>query len=173
MKSKRIFFITAIIMLITSACQYTIPVSSLNVIPNTNLMAVVENTNPLQSIFATYFFIPPILSNPPCENSTYVKDITIADNTVIEPGETFTKKWMIKNSGSCAWTRRYSLQFANGDKMSGNTTYLTKWVPPDHAIVISVELVAPITEGTYTGYWILTDASGTAFGNYFYVKIVV
>lgn len=57
--------------------------------------------------------------------------------------------------------------------MSGETTYLEKWVPPGQVIVISLELSAPQTEGTHTGYWILTDGYGEPFGNYIYVSIVV
>jgi hypothetical protein len=89
------------------------------------------------------------------------------------PGSTFIKKWKIKNTGSCAWNRKFSLQFVSGDRMSGETTYLTKWVPPDKTTIASVELIAPETEGTYTGYWILTDANGTTFGGYVNIKIVV
>jgi hypothetical protein len=173
MKSKRILFIATTIILITSACQNSIPLSPLNTIYKTNLTAVIENIHPLQPISIAYFSVPPVSSSTNCNSSTYIKDVTIADSTEIEPGAAFTKKWKIKNIGSCAWTRKYSLQFANGDRMSGETTYLTKWVPPDQTIVISVELIAPETEGTYTGYWILTDGSGTPFGNYVYVKIVV
>jgi hypothetical protein len=173
MKSKRIFFITAAIILITSACQNSIPASPLNEFPNTSLMAVLENTDPLQSISTAYFLIPPTSSPAHCNNSTFIKDITIPDGTQIEPGSSFNKKWKIKNTGSCGWTRKYSLQFASGNRMAGETTYLTTWVPPDQTIVVSVELIAPEIEGTYTGYWILTDSNGTAFGNYFYLKIVV
>ena len=173
MKLKRIILIATAVILITSACQNSIPTSSLNTIFSANLMGVIETIKPLQSISTEYFSVPLTTLPASCENSIYVKDITIPDNTEIEAGATFIKKWKIKNTGSCAWGRKYSLQFANGDKMSGETTYLTKWVPPDQTIVISVELIAPETEDTYTGYWVLTDSSGTAFGNYFYVKIVV
>ena len=38
---------------------------------------------------------------------------------------------------------------------------------------VSVELTAPEDEGTYTAYWRLADASGTLFGEQFYVQIVV
>jgi hypothetical protein len=109
----------------------------------------------------------------PCDNSAYVKDITVPDNTQIDPGTSFIKKWKIKNMGSCAWTKKFSLQFASGEKMSGETTYLTQWIPPDQVVIISVEMTAPERAGTYTGYWIMVDGNGSAFGCYVYVKIRV
>lgn len=38
---------------------------------------------------------------------------------------------------------------------------------------ISVELIAPTTAGSYTGYWRLQNASGVSFGEAIYVQIVV
>jgi hypothetical protein len=168
-KSKRIFLIAAVVLLNLSACRNSFPSVPLKTVNQTSLMTVTKNINPLQSIPITDFFLPPAS----CNNSQYLKDITIKDGTPIDPGTTFVKKWIIKNTGSCGWTRRYSLQFASGERMSGETTYLEKWVPPGQVIVISLELSAPQTEGTHTGYWILTDGYGEPFGNYIYVSIVV
>jgi hypothetical protein len=173
MNSKRLFFTIAAIILTTSACQNSITASPANLISNTSLLADIENINPSQPLSISYFSVQPTPLPAFCDNSTFVKDITISDNTEIEPGAPFIKKWKIKNTGCGAWTRKYSLQFVNGERMSGETTYLAKWVPPDQAIIISVELVAPEADGTHTGYWILTDANGTAFGNVIYVKIIV
>ena len=36
-----------------------------------------------------------------CDNADFVTDITIPDETVIEPGEDFTKTWRLKNTGTC------------------------------------------------------------------------
>ncbi|HEX2992837.1 MAG TPA: NBR1-Ig-like domain-containing protein, partial [Anaerolineales bacterium] len=38
-----------------------------------------------------------------CYGLTFVDDVTIEDNTQMDPGETFTKTWKVQNSGSCAW----------------------------------------------------------------------
>jgi len=37
-----------------------------------------------------------------CYGLTFVKDVTIPDNTQMQPGKTFTKTWQVLNSGSCA-----------------------------------------------------------------------
>src|ERR1700704_1212338 len=42
--------------------------------------------------------------------ATFVSDVTIADGTVMKPGQSFTKTWRISNSGSTTW-KGYSLNF--------------------------------------------------------------
>lgn len=109
----------------------------------------------------------------PCDGSTYVSDITIPDNTVMTPGQTFTKTWSIKNSGTCDWTTSYKMVFLSGNAMSGASTSLTTAIGSGHSDNISVAMVAPTTKGTYTGYWIMQNAAGKTFGEQVYVSIVV
>ena len=108
-----------------------------------------------------------------CDNSEYVGDVSIPDGTQIAPGKTFVKKWAFKNNGSCIWTSNYSLIFFSGDQMGGSGTTLGHSVLPGGQTKISVELTAPTTDGTYTGYWILANKQGTAFGAQVNVKIIV
>jgi hypothetical protein len=109
---------------------------------------------------------------PTCDDSLYVSDVTIPDNTVMSPGQTFTKTWSIKNSGTCNWTTSYKTVFLSGNAMGGSSTAIPA-IASGHADNISVSMVAPTTKGTYTGYWILQNASGKSFGASFYVTIVV
>jgi hypothetical protein len=108
-----------------------------------------------------------------CNNSAYVSDVTIPDGTVLAPGESFTKTWKFYNSGTCAWSADYTITFASGNDMSGETTTLVESVSSGDTVNISVAMAAPDTEGTYTGYWQLTNAAGTLFGQSVYVQIVV
>lgn len=108
-----------------------------------------------------------------CDNAAYIDDINIPDGTVFAPGEVFTKTWRMQNNGTCTWKADYVVQNMSGDSMSGVTTAIEKTVAAGEAANISVELTAPETEGTYTGYWILANNSGTAFGNIVYVQIIV
>jgi len=108
-----------------------------------------------------------------CDSSGYLKDLTISDGTVLAPGTTFTKTWRIQNTGSCKWDKNYAISFSSGDDLSGATTSIDQFVSPNATGDISVELTAPDADGTYTGFWILTNGSGTAFGTYVYVRIIV
>lgn len=108
-----------------------------------------------------------------CDNAQWVSDVTIPDNTVMTPGQTFTKTWSIKNAGTCKWTTSYKLVFLSGSAMGGTSTALTAAVEAGHADNVSISMVAPITKGTYTGYWIMQNAAGQTFGQQVYVSIVV
>jgi len=108
-----------------------------------------------------------------CDNSIYLKDITIKDGTVLMPGEPFKKIWRLKNTGSCAWRPGYSLIFVNGYDMDGETTTINQYIAPGEEAKISIDLIAPEVDGTYTGYWILTNRENQVFGETIYVQIVV
>src|SRR5512142_2240252 len=38
-----------------------------------------------------------------CNAASFVKDVSIADGTVIGQGQNFTKTWRIQNVGTCRW----------------------------------------------------------------------
>lgn len=107
-----------------------------------------------------------------CDNSVFVSDVTIPDNTVVTPGQAFTKTWSLKNTGTCNWSTAYKVAFLSGTAMGGVATAIPA-VTSGHADNISVNLVAPITKGTYTGTWILQNAAGKSFGASFTVVVVV
>lgn len=115
-----------------------------------------------------------------CDMASFVADVTIPDGTEMDGGEEFTKTWELRNAGTCAWDSSYLLVFYSGTIMDGPTTQqlTTGTVAPGETLDISVDLVAPGTTGTYFGYWVLRNASGTNFGigsagDPFYVKIVI
>jgi len=108
-----------------------------------------------------------------CDDAEFVSDVTIPDGTVLDPNETFTKTWRLRNSGTCSWTPSYAIVFSNGDSMGGPATQaLTGNVNPGQTMDISVSLKAPATNGDYIGYWKLRNAAGNTFAT-FYVDIKV
>ena len=104
-------------------------------------------------------------------------DVNYPDSSTATPGESFTKTWKIKNTGSCAWGNGYKLIYSYGDKMSGEAQPLTAAIAPGQEVDVSVNFKAPDLPGTYTSYWTLQNAKGIAFqGNdnkVLYVLIVV
>lgn len=108
-----------------------------------------------------------------CNNSVFVSDVTVPDDTAMTPGQTFTKTWKLQNTGTCAWTTAYKVSFVSGNAMGGTATSLTVAVQPGQSGDISVSMTAPTTAGDAIGYWILTNDSGQNFGTSFYVKIKV
>jgi hypothetical protein len=116
---------------------------------------------------------PTSISVSSCNGATYISDVTIPDNTVIAPGAGFVKTWALENTGTCTWDTSYKLVFTGGSQMGGAATAVTSSVAPSQQTNISVSMTAPTTAGTYTGYWRMTDDTGTGFGGSVTVVIVV
>ena len=114
------------------------------------------------------------------ESAEFVSDVTIPDGTVFAPGATFIKTWRLKNNGATTWTPSYTAVFSNGDDLKAPASIaLPSSVSPGGTVDISVPMVAPLIEGTYTSNFLLANASGQRFGlppnaaQPFYVVIVV
>lgn len=108
---------------------------------------------------------PPTPGPSGCTNRAQFVDETVPDGTVKTAGDTFTKTWRIRNAGSCTWTTGYKLVYNSGDQMAGASPIaLTSSVAPGAIATLAVDLTAPATAGTHTGYWMLADASNHKFG---------
>jgi hypothetical protein len=167
----------------TMQAQYTATAEQSSLDQNASSLATdtavseVSATNLPELTFLTPTPIPNTLVNAAgsnaCDNSIYISDVTIPDNTVVDAGQGFTKTWMFQNTGSCTWDANYTLTFISGDQMSGVNTSIDTSVTPGAQAAISVDLTAPTGTGNYTGYWQLTNDSGTPFGAEVYVLIDV
>jgi uncharacterized protein affecting Mg2+/Co2+ transport len=104
---------------------------------------------------------------------TYASDVTIKDNTAMEPGQSFTKTWKVLNSGTCAWDAGFKFAFVGGEQMNGATYTFPAPVSAGAVVDISVDMVAPTKSGTLRGNWRMQTADGQFFGDEVYVQIVV
>jgi hypothetical protein len=101
-------------------------------------------------------------------------DVTIPDGTDFEPGTEFTKVWQLRNSGTNTWTTDYGLAFFTGEQMSApGEVLLAGNVPPGETVEVAVEMVAPQTVGTHTGFWKMKDSVGEYFEYAVFVQIDV
>jgi hypothetical protein len=92
-------------------------------------------------------------------------DVTIDDDTLMQPGQKFTKTWRLVNDGACTWNRQYSAVWFFGDKFGDVLSMpLSGDVAPGGVIEVSVDMVAPTKPGSYRSNWKLADASGALFG---------
>ena len=100
-----------------------------------------------------------------CDWAQFVTDVTVPDNTVFQPGTTFTKTWRLKNIGSCTWTTSYALVFDSGTQLGGPASVnLPNSVAPGQTVDVTVNLTAPNPAGNYIGFWKFKNASGVLFG---------
>lgn len=109
-----------------------------------------------------------------CYSLTFVKDVTIPDDTPVTPGQAFTKTWLVTNSGSCAWEAGFIFNVVGGEPMSGAAVTLNQAVQPGRQYEFSVPMVAPTDiTGEVRGTWRLSDANGNFFGDGVYVQVIV
>lgn len=139
------------------------------------------NTEPTLTLIPSPIFTntPQATATPNCPLAQFVTDVTIPDGTTMLPGQTFNKKWRLRNIGACAWNG-YSLVFDSGESMNGPATKAIAAVNPGQEIDIDVDLKAPTTPGTYRGYWRLVTNGNVLVpivsgyqGRAFYVEIKV
>lgn len=109
-----------------------------------------------------------------CTNGmVFVSDVTITDGAQFSRGEQFRKVWRVQNTGNCTWTPNYTFVFVSGDQMSGHNISVPMNVAPGAQVDLAVDLVAPVTDGTYRGYWQMRSPEGKNFGETIWVKIRV
>ncbi len=101
-----------------------------------------------------------------CTNSiAFIADLSIPDDTVIAPSDTFEKGWRLRNSGTCPWTTGYSLVFAGGDQMGApESVPLANPVAPGEEVSVFVTFTAPEAVGTYRSDWVMANSTGQRFG---------
>jgi Ig-like domain from next to BRCA1 gene len=107
-----------------------------------------------------------------CNNLLLIRSYTEPDGP-FRPGQAFTQKWQVANTGTCDWLYLYELVFVGGDRLSGNSRRLSNRIEPDKWTTLSVDLEAPASAGTYSATWRFTDGAGHGFGSNLPVSIRV
>ncbi len=105
--------------------------------------------------------------------AAYVEDVTIPDDSVIAPGETFVKTWRIENSGTCPWIEGTTFAYLSGEDLSAEDTITVSPTEPGEELELSVEMTAPEESGTYRSNWQLRTPEGERYGGVFYAQIRV
>lgn len=114
----------------------------------------------------------PIIPPPPtvapqagCDRAAFITDVNVPDGAIMSPGATFSKTWQLKNSGNCTWTRDYKITYYSGELMGAQSSVnMPYYVYPGNTVDLTVNMVAPASPGSYRGFWILNNTSGTMFG---------
>ncbi len=108
------------------------------------------------------------------DQAEFWADITIPDGTDFDPGTGFSKVWQLRNSGTNTWTPEYGLAFFSGEQMSAPAEVpLSVNVAPGATVEVSVDMVAPQTGGTNTGFWKMRNPAGEFFEYAVFVQIDV
>jgi micrococcal nuclease len=108
-----------------------------------------------------------------CLNSAYVADITVPDNTRLNPGELFIKTWRVRNTGECRWPLGTRLVVVTDDELGAPESVPVERLDAGETGEVSVNMTAPPTDGRYRELWRLSDASDQHFGDELTVVIRV
>lgn len=170
---------------IGTAAAETVAALSTQLAPQTTITPPMAPTATLApqlptSTLASFVTQSPTPTTVACDRAEFVTDVTVLDGTDFKPGESYTKTWRIKNTGSCTWTNNYRVVFDSGNALGAPASFnLPSSVAPGSTIDISVSMKAPDTAKSYESYWKLQNASGVTFGlgadgsKSFWVKIDV
>ena len=117
------------------------------------------------------------------DSSQYVMDLTYDDQggtapPTVQPGESFTKGWRIRNSGTCPWSEEYRLNYVGGNnkaaQMDGEPVNVVGEVPPGQTYDFYVDLNAPSgVYGVMQGRWQMQNPAQVFFGQTVYVMVDV
>lgn len=158
--------------------EYVIHVIAYNVnnqasLPASITLHIIEN--PSQGTPApTPTPVPDVPSESGCTlNASFVADVTIPDNSQLEPGVRFTKTWRFRNSGTCNWEAGFRLVFIGGSLMDAPPSVAVPATASGSTADVTVEMTAPTEPGTYRGNWRIQSNTGVPFGHVVYVLIVV
>jgi hypothetical protein len=105
--------------------------------------------------------------NPDCNRAAagVPFDVSIPDESPMQPGQRFVKTWRLVNNGACKWTRLYTLVFFSGNPMGAmQSQFLPAEVLPGAVVELSVEMYAPFETGFYQSNWMLMAPGGELFG---------
>jgi hypothetical protein len=107
-------------------------------------------------------------------DSSFIEDVTMPDNTVMEPGQSFVKTWRVKNTSSCDWGEGFQLVYINGILMGASSSAVpVPHTPVGATVDLSVEMISSYQPGDYTSIWRLQAPDGTLFGTNLIAQITV
>ncbi len=109
-----------------------------------------------------------------CEDKlTFINDQTIPDGTEVSPNSTLDKRWEVENSGSCNWDERYHIRLIGGPEMGADPVQPLFPARSGTRVIIRLLMTAPAEPGSYHSAWQAYNPADEAFGDPFFIDIVV
>ena len=182
-KRKKLISVSIFVCLwlIMSACGgngTTLSTPSLSTIEPTEIILLSLSTPSIPAITPTETLFPSPLvvltPTPNCIDSlVFLDDMTIPDFSIVSPGSTLDKQWLIQNSGSCNWDNRYRLQMIAGDALGAAPEQALFPARAGMQATLRIVFTAPLEAGDYYSEWQAFDAQSIPFGVSFFINIIV
>jgi hypothetical protein len=110
-------------------------------------------------------------TGPVCLAASFQGDITINDDTEMQPWEKFQKIWSFTNTGTCTWDEGFYFASTQDNapsmgKKQGPFKIKTedRFVDPGQAANPYIDMYAPGEPGRYVAHWHWFDDKGQPFG---------
>ena len=108
------------------------------------------------------------VSEEGCMNAATFISETTPDGTIFSPGETFTKTWTLRNTGTCTWDENYYFSHSGRERLGGPVIYyIERKVQPEENYRIIFNLTAPDDLGKHMGVWDFMSNSNERLATYF------
>jgi hypothetical protein len=114
---------------------------------------------------------------------------SVANYENMPPGRQFSGKWTFRNTGTATWSGDFQIVYqdastpetANSSRSRMGSPIMAKLravsnresVLPGETVVLTLDLVAPASPGSYVYHWQLRDQNGNPFGGTRWLKIGV
>ena len=122
----------------------------------------------------TTISVSPEPTGESCTNDlAYDLDLTVPDGTIVQPGASIEKQWLVTNSGTCDWNGSYRLKLVGGDTLGAAPEQALYPALAGAQVTLQINFTAPLSAGTYQSGWQAFDPDGNAFGDLFYMTITV
>ncbi len=110
------------------------------------------------------------------DNAAFVSESAPFDGDTVVGGQSFTKSWTMRNTGTATWRASCNHKWAwNSGEQFGAPEFIDvpHDVAPNETVTFTLNMTAPTTPGLYTGYWEM-DRYGTGrFGQQVWVQVNV
>lgn len=109
------------------------------------------------------------------DDSAFVR-AAYSDSVWAEPGQEFTQRWTLRNSGSTTWTRAggYRLEHTGGPTLDGlRRMDVASDVAPGATIEFAATVRAPSEPGTYTATYRMRSDASPGFGTTVVIRLRV
>lgn len=111
---------------------------------------------------------------PECSDGlTFLDDLTIPDGTTVQPEDMLDKRWLVKNSGGCNWMKDYRLRLVSGPAMGEPEEQALYPARSGSQAELRMVFDAPKEAGLYRSAWQAYNPRGEAFGDPFFIEVVV
>ena len=89
----------------------------------------------------------------------------LPEGVVVQPGQRFAQRWLMRNTGSKPWGFGYKLVWVGDRSLGAPPTVDAPACPPGQQVAITASFVAPAETGAHKSIWQMCNEKGELFGD--------